>query len=86
MLASRDFSFMLVQGTLSLVIQWLFLTSSLCNSVSAVFNTYTIRLGTYSLFALLRVALGGGPLGRALQRNVKDDGHEKINGAAGIVT
>ena len=78
MLASRDFGFMLFQGFLSLVVQWYLLASSWCSTVSAVFATFTFRLGTYAMTALIRVAMGYGPLGQALRRGT-------INGAAGPV-
>jgi hypothetical protein len=81
MLASRDFGFMLFQGFASLLIQWKLLYSPWCSSVSAVFATFTFRLGTYALLALIRVALGYGPLGEALRRRESSiNGEEKING------
>lgn len=55
MLASRDFGFMLLQGTLSLLIQWKLLASSWCSSVPAVFATFTFRLGSYAMLGLIRV-------------------------------
>ncbi|CAB9513515.1 Protein DETOXIFICATION [Seminavis robusta] len=85
MLASRDFGFMLFQGTLSLLVQWKLLLSPWCSSVSAVFATFTLRLGTYALFAVIRVALGRGPLGKALRRRNMDDvmiNGDEINGAS----
>ena len=78
MLASRDFGFMLLQGTLSLLIQWRLLAS--CTTVSAVFGTFTFRLGSYALLGLLRVSLGYGPLGKALRR--KEQAADGINGAS----
>ena len=80
MLASRDFGFMLLQGTLSLLVQWKLLTSSWCSTVSAVFATFTFRLGSYALLGLIRVALGYGPLGKALRRNKEEDGNDNFNG------
>ena len=78
MLASRDFGFMLLQGTLSLLIQWKLLAS--CTTVSAVFGTFTFRLGSYAMLGLIRVALGYGPLGKALRRNHQTG--DEINGAS----
>ena len=80
MLASRDFGFMLFTGFISLLIQWKLLASSWCSSVSAVFATFTFRLGAYALLALLRVAWGYGPLGKALRRRT-GNGTDDINGA-----
>lgn len=84
MLASRDFSFMLVQGTLSTLGQWWYLKSAYCTTVSAVFGTFTVRLGSYALIALVRIALGRGPLGQALRRGSAEE--QKINGATGVIT
>lgn len=81
MLASRDFGFMMLQGTLSLLIQCKLLSSPWCTSVSAVFATFTLRLGSYALLGLTRVALGYGPLGNAL-RQKEIPGDDEINGVA----
>jgi hypothetical protein len=83
MLASREFGFMLTQGTLSLLAQWWFLKSPWCTTVPAVFGTYTMRLGTYTLIALARIGLGKGRLGRALRNVRSQDGYDgsTVNGA-----
>jgi hypothetical protein len=87
MLAARDFRFMLIQGIFSLVVQSYLLASSWCSSVSSVFAIFTLRMSVYASMALIRVALGKGPLGQALRR--RDDSlngvinGEAINGASG---
>jgi hypothetical protein len=86
MLASRDFGFMLIQGIFSLVVQSYLLASSWCSSVSSVFAIFTLRMSVYASMALIRVALGKGPLGQALRR--RDDSltgvvnGEAVNGAS----
>ncbi len=65
MLASRDFSFILIIGVLTCVMQ--LLLSSRCSTLSAVFLSFALRLLTYSVSAIGRVALGYGSLGRVLK-------------------
>ncbi len=79
MLASRDFGFMLTQGVLTMLLQILILQSAWCSSISAIFATFSIRLGSYAMSSLLRAALGFGKLGSAL-RNKKVINGEKVNG------
>ena len=69
MLASRDFGFMLVQGFVTLVVQYKLLQSPrFCTSLSAIFATFTLRLASYTVMAAIRAAvLGKGRLGRALR-------------------
>jgi hypothetical protein len=67
MLASRDFGFMLVQGIFTMLLQIFLLSTSWCSNISAIFATFTIRLGSYSVGALIRAALGFGSLGIALR-------------------
>ena len=67
MLASRDFGFMLTQGTLTMLLQLFLLQSAWCTTITAVFGTFTIRLGSYAVTSLLRAGLGRGKLGRALR-------------------
>lgn len=81
MLASRDFGFMLGQGILTMLLQTYLLSTSWCSNISAVFTTFTIRLGSYAISALLRAGLGFGSLGRALRKGDAING-EKINGSA----
>jgi hypothetical protein len=56
MMASRDFGFMLITGLASFFLQAKLLTY--CHSVGAIFWTFTMRLFTYSLFAVGRAWLG----------------------------
>jgi hypothetical protein len=82
MLASRDFTYMLIQGLSTMFLQIKLLDN--CSSISGVFSTYTIRLGSYAIISLLRVALGKGPLGRAIKKTQPNDirAISGINGAA----
>ncbi|KAL3929450.1 MAG: hypothetical protein SGBAC_012203 [Bacillariaceae sp.] len=66
MLASRDFSFMLTQGFFTMLLQ-LFLLKNWCSSIPQVYATFTLRLGAYAAFSLLRVFSGFGPLGRVIR-------------------
>eukprot|EP00593_Proboscia_inermis_P003307 CAMPEP_0171299344 /NCGR_PEP_ID=MMETSP0816-20121228/8159_1 /TAXON_ID=420281 /ORGANISM="Proboscia inermis, Strain CCAP1064/1" /LENGTH=197 /DNA_ID=CAMNT_0011775067 /DNA_START=45 /DNA_END=638 /DNA_ORIENTATION=- len=66
MLASRDFTFMLVQGTLSMLLQLKLL--SWCTNISDIYGTFTLRLGGYAIIALARVALGWGKLGSIIRK------------------
>jgi hypothetical protein len=82
MLASRDFTYMLLQGLSTMFLQIKLLDSSRCSSISDIYATYTIRLGSYAIVSLLRVALGKGPLGRAIRKDKNNDIHA-INGING---
>mmetsp|Transcript_44021 Transcript_44021/g.106144 ORF Transcript_44021/g.106144 Transcript_44021/m.106144 type:complete len:521 (-) Transcript_44021:110-1672(-) len=73
MLASRDFGFMLTQGTLTMLLQ-LFLLKNWCSSISQVYATFTLRLGSYAAVSLLRVFSGFGPLGRVIRGKKKQGG------------
>lgn len=66
MLASRDFTYMLVQGTLSMLLQLKLL--SWCTNISDIYATFTLRLGGYAMIALARVALGRGKLGSIIRK------------------
>jgi len=72
MLASRDFGFMLCQGVATMILQ-LFLLKNWCSSISQVYATFTLRLGSYAVISLLRVFSGFGPLGRVVRRKTKGD-------------
>lgn len=65
MLASKDFGFMLMQGLATMMMQ-LVLLKTWCTSLSDIFTTFTLRLGSYAVFSLIRAALGYGKLGQAL--------------------
>jgi len=64
-LAARDFGFMLSVAIASTGLQMWLLRFS--NSISFILNTFTVRLATYAVASLVRAAMGGGPLGRALK-------------------
>ena len=81
MLASRDFTYMLIQGLSTMFLQ-IKLLDSYTNSISDIYATYTIRLGSYAIISLLRVALGKGPLGRAIRKG-KNNAIPAINGING---
>ena len=71
MLASRDFGYMLMVGIATCVMQLKLLKSSSWwfaggSSLVAIFGTFAMRLGIYSVAALFRVGLGLGPLGTKL--------------------
>uniref|UniRef100_A0A7S1UN78 Polysaccharide biosynthesis protein C-terminal domain-containing protein n=1 Tax=Grammatophora oceanica TaxID=210454 RepID=A0A7S1UN78_9STRA len=66
MLASRDFGFMLLVGLSTFILQ-IGLLKSPNLSLSYIFGTFTMRLGVYSVLAVLRVALGYGALGKVLR-------------------
>lgn len=83
MLASRDFGFMLTQGTMTMLLQLFLLRSAWCSTISAVFGTFTIRLGSYAVSSLIRAGLGRGKLGRALRGGIPIDG-AAVNGSATI--
>lgn len=66
MFASRDFGFMLAFGFTTFLCQLAILPR--CHSVAAIFATFTFRLGSYALAALVRMALGYGSIGKLLRR------------------
>ena len=67
MLASRDFGFMLTNGIVSFLIQTQILLPR-CHSLTAIFGTFTFRLGSYALIASLRsFVLKKGTLGKLLK-------------------
>jgi hypothetical protein len=66
MLASRDFGFMLVQGLATMFLQ-LFLLKNWCTNISQIYHSFSLRLGSYAVSALLRTVLGKGALGRAIR-------------------
>jgi hypothetical protein len=82
MLASRDFTYMLLQGLSTMFLQ-IKLLDSYCSSISDIYATYTIRLGSYAVISLLRVALGKGPLGRAIRKGKSNDIQYAVNGING---
>ncbi|CAJ1966463.1 unnamed protein product [Cylindrotheca closterium] len=77
MLASRDFSFMLIQGVMTMILQ-LFLLKNWCSSIPQVYATFTIRLGSYAASSLLRVFSGFGPLGRVIRGNKKEEDYRQM--------
>jgi hypothetical protein len=81
MLASRDFGFMLGQGILTMLMQIYLLSTPWCSNISAIFSTFTIRLGSYAVSALIRAGLGFGSLGIALRNGIAING-AKVNGSA----
>ena len=76
MLASRQFGFMLVQGLATMFIQ-LGLLRSWCSNISQIYHTFTFRLGSYALIALIRTALGKGSLGRAIRTGRSNSKNKK---------
>ena len=70
MLASRDFGFMLVMGLGSFLGQLQLLPY--CTSVSAILGTFTLRLGSYAIGSLARMALGFGGVGRVIRSKEKN--------------
>jgi hypothetical protein len=83
MLASKDFSFMLSFGLLSMVAQ-IFLLNTWCTTISDIFTTFTIRLGSYAIVSLIRAGFGYGKLGKALLMKTGSEAifdSKSINGA-----
>lgn len=72
LLASRDFGFIIVTGVWSCVLQ-LFLLKR-CTTLNHIFLTFALRLGSYFLAGVGRIALGGGALGKILKAKL-------VNGA-----
>jgi Na+-driven multidrug efflux pump len=69
MLASRDFGFILSVGIATFLAQITLLPR--CHTIPAIFGTFTLRLGLYSVLAAARLATGSGALGRLLRRKPK---------------
>ena len=65
MLASRDFGFILSVGITTFLTQISLLPR--CFSIPAIFGTFILRLGSYSVLAGIRLAMGHGALGRLLR-------------------
>lgn len=65
MLASRDFSFIILIGLLTCGTQ--LVLSSRCGNLSAIFCAFTLRLALYSVAVFARIACGGGVLGNVLK-------------------
>jgi len=65
MLASKDFGFMLSQGICTMLIQ-LVLLKTWCSSISDIFATFILRLGSYAVISLARAGLGRGKLGSSM--------------------
>lgn len=64
MLASRDFSFIILVGLLTCYLQVAML--SRCSSLGAIFGSFTFRLASYAVACVIRVASGNGILGQVL--------------------
>jgi Na+-driven multidrug efflux pump len=77
-LASKDFGFLTAIGAAMLLVQLYLLT--LCTSVGDIFGTFTIRLATYTVVALTRIALGYGGVGRVIWKGYRKVSI-RINGA-----
>jgi hypothetical protein len=80
MLASRDFTFMLGTGIVTTIVQ-IFHLSNWCSSISDIYSTFTLRLGSYALFAMIRAGLGYGNLGRAIRSGGAFNG-KVVNGVS----
>lgn len=66
MLASRDFGFMLIQGTFSMLLQF-GLLKFWATSLSNIYATFAMRLGSYAAATLIRIGIGRGILGRLIR-------------------
>jgi len=69
MLAARDFSFIILLGLITCVMQ-LYLSSK-CTTLTGIFLAFALRLGTYSFATIVRVASGHGALGKVLMNRKK---------------
>ena len=67
MLASRDFGFLLLVGTATCLMQ--LGTLHWCTSLGAILGTFSLRLGTYTVAVLTRMAMGQGALGRTIRKS-----------------
>jgi hypothetical protein len=72
---------MLIQGITTMLMQ-LVILKTWCSSLSTIFATFTLRLGSYAVVSLVRAALGYGSLGRALRQGVGIFKGSAVNGAA----
>jgi hypothetical protein len=70
---------MLAQGVGTMLMQ-LVLLKTWCTNLSDIFATFTLRLGSYAVFSLIRAALGYGSLGRALRNGTGIFKGDDING------
>jgi Na+-driven multidrug efflux pump len=77
MLASRDFGFILCFGMTTCLIQLQLLPHA--TTLTAIFGTFTLRLGSYALAAVVRAALGRGNLGRIIQSSRQNTRGRKTN-------
>ena len=84
MLASKDFTFMLVFGTFTLLIQGILLKTC-CTSISNIFATFMFRLGSYSIVSLIRAGFGYGKLGRAILSGGSEKFFKRRNSINGAV-
>jgi Na+-driven multidrug efflux pump len=66
-LAAKDFDFMLLLGLTTMFTQLRLLPY--CVSVSTIFDTFTIRLGTYAVASLVRAFLGYGKIGCVIRNS-----------------
>jgi len=64
MLASRDFSFIILVGLLTCYLQ--IELAARCMSLNAIFGSFTIRLAAYVIAVVARIASGSGILGKIL--------------------
>ncbi len=71
MLASRDFLFIIMVGLGTCALQ--LLLAARCNSLTAIYGTFFLRLAVYALAVIVRALSGRGPLGRVLASNEKND-------------
>jgi Na+-driven multidrug efflux pump len=67
LMASRDFSYMLIMGLGTFIGQLILLQR--CTSVSDILLVFALRLGTYAVAAVSRIMLGFGSIGRQLKGN-----------------
>lgn len=72
MLASRDFGFILLFGSATCLVQVKYLLPH-ATTLTAIFGTFTFRLGSYALAAVGRAVLGRGRLGRAIATTRKQN-------------
>lgn len=70
MLASRDFLFIIMVGLATCALQ--LILAARCNSLSAIYGSFTLRLAAYAVAVVLRVVSGRGPLGKVLALRNKE--------------
>jgi Na+-driven multidrug efflux pump len=66
-LAAKDFDFMLLLGLTTMFTQLRLLPY--CTSVNSIFDTFTIRLGTYAVASLVRALMGYGKIGCVIRNS-----------------